>query len=240
MLKASRPRYKQLLNKIGVYCIICTGNNKRYIGSTSSGFDNRIHGHLSDLRRNKHHSPYLQYSYNKYGEDSLKFVILKLTNKTLEFETYYLKHLDHEFNVALVPGAPMAGRKHSEKTKIKMSGKTPWNLGVFRTEEEKQRMSIRAREERAKKSPEWKAWISEIRVKSAPRYWKGKKLPEHVAKLNRQRGKDKAQKIVCLNTGTIYNSQLDAAKDLDIRQGHIAEQLNGQRNSASGYKFKKT
>lgn len=42
--------------------------------------------------------------------------------------------------------------------------------------------------------------------------------------------------VRCSN-GSNYRSQLDAAKALGIRQGHIAEVISGKRPTASGYKF---
>lgn len=48
-----------------------------------------------------------------------------------------------------------------------------------------------------------------------------------------------SRKIICINNGNIYESQLAAAVDLKIKQGHISEVLNGKRCSVKGYKFKK-
>lgn len=63
----------------GIYKITCINNNKVYIGK-SIEIKQRFKKHLSDLRLNKHHSKYLQHSYNKYGEESLRFEIIEVNN----------------------------------------------------------------------------------------------------------------------------------------------------------------
>ena len=45
-------------------------------------------------------------------------------------------------------------------------------------------------------------------------------------------------KIICLNTGKIYKSQHDAARELKLISSNITEVLKGRRNSTHGYKFK--
>jgi len=59
-----------------IYAIINLVNGKKYIGSTSN-FARRKQKHLSELKRNKHHSEHLQLSYNKHGKDNFVFVILQ-------------------------------------------------------------------------------------------------------------------------------------------------------------------
>jgi group I intron endonuclease len=59
-----------------IYAIININNGKKYIGSTSNLSRRKIK-HLSELRKNKHHSPILQNSFNKHGEESFIFVTLK-------------------------------------------------------------------------------------------------------------------------------------------------------------------
>lgn len=59
----------------GIYQIVNTKNNKRYIGSAWD-LSRRKSDHFSMLRTNCHHSIYLQRSYDKYGKDSFKFEII--------------------------------------------------------------------------------------------------------------------------------------------------------------------
>ena len=88
-------------NKSGIY--ILSINNKKYIGS-SIDLNDRILTHLSLLKRNKHHSNYLQNLYNKYN--TLDFDILEIveeTNNLLEREKYYINILNPKCNSVLDP-----------------------------------------------------------------------------------------------------------------------------------------
>jgi len=237
-----RKYYGDLVYKKGIYCIINIKTSKRYIGSTSVTFDQRFNSHIRLLRQNKHHSIHLQNSWNKYGEESFKFYIIKFYTDDLtilNIEQFYLNNLNNEYNVSLSSSSPMKGRKHSFLTLNKLRGKSTWNKGIKRTENEKLLMSIRKKEEYAKKDKEWYIKMSKIRKETASTYWLGKKVPEHVAARNRLNGKLKSIPIICLNTGKIYTSQLAASKDLKIKQGHISENIKGVRPSVSGFKFKK-
>lgn len=65
----------------GVYAIICTKNNRIYIGS-SVHMDERLSRHFTMLRGCKHENPILQNHYNKYGENSLFCVMLERTKES--------------------------------------------------------------------------------------------------------------------------------------------------------------
>ncbi len=80
------------LNDSGIYIIENTVNHKKYLGS-SKNIKNRIKKHFELLKRNKHHSIYLQNSYNKYGKKFFKYYLLEkcTINKLLIIEQ---KHLD--------------------------------------------------------------------------------------------------------------------------------------------------
>jgi len=77
---------------IGIYKITTKHNNKIYIGS-SDNINKRIAAHLSRLRRNAHHSAYLQAVYNKYGKENLEISIIEILidNKDkIKKEQYWL------------------------------------------------------------------------------------------------------------------------------------------------------
>ena len=80
----------------GIYLILNTVNNKKYVGSTSStsGFKGRWRRHKSGLRHNKKSSPHLQNAYNKYGEDKFVFSILEECTDDLlaEREEYWIAY----------------------------------------------------------------------------------------------------------------------------------------------------
>lgn len=60
---------------IGIYEILNTINNKRYIGSSTSLYKRKWH-HKKHLIVGDHCNPHLQAAWNKYGKDSFKFKTL--------------------------------------------------------------------------------------------------------------------------------------------------------------------
>lgn len=86
------------LNKLkGIYEIRNKITQKVYIGSTKNSFQSRWTEHKRLLRQGKHHSPYLQNTWNMYGEDNFDFNILEVLesndkNYFLEREQHYIDY----------------------------------------------------------------------------------------------------------------------------------------------------
>ena len=57
----------------GVYKIENSVNGKYYIGSSNNIY-RRWKEHIKLLNKNNHHSPHLQFAWNKYGEKILSFL----------------------------------------------------------------------------------------------------------------------------------------------------------------------
>lgn len=93
------------IKKCGIYQIINTINNKKYIGS-SKNIQARWTRHRRELKQNKHHSFYLQRAYNLYGESSFKYEIIEECNLVilLEKEKIWINKLNPEYNVGSVGG----------------------------------------------------------------------------------------------------------------------------------------
>lgn len=105
----------------GIYQIRNTVNGKTYIGSAMNiGSRWSTHRHL--LRKNKHHSIYLQREWNKYGEDAFEFSVLEPCSILMLIfrEQHYINFVSPEYNIAKVAGSAL-GRKHSDETRKKMS-----------------------------------------------------------------------------------------------------------------------
>jgi len=92
-----------------IYKISNKINGKVYIGQTArSSINNRFARHLSDLRKNKHHSILLQRAWNKYGESSFEFSIIQQAPEDTdlnELEIYWIAKLNsnnpnHGYNIA--------------------------------------------------------------------------------------------------------------------------------------------
>lgn len=102
----------------GIYLIVGP-NSTMYIGS-SQNIKTRWNAHKSLLARGVHANKHLQATYNKYGREALHFQVIEETDNLEVRETFWLdlcKRIGYRmYNMAVVVGAPMRGRKHSEET----------------------------------------------------------------------------------------------------------------------------
>jgi group I intron endonuclease len=134
----------------GIYWIYCLANDKVYIGSAVD-FRRRWAIHVTKLRRGRHHSPYLQNSWDKYGPGAFAFEVLEFIelSRLVQMEQIYLdafQAYDREcgFNVCVVAGSVLGrisahrGRKQSEEHIRKRSEA---KRGKKHSDEAKQRMS---------------------------------------------------------------------------------------------------
>lgn len=90
------------LSFCGIYIIINTVNNHRYVGS-SVNIKRRLENHRADLRHNNHANAHLQNAWNKYGENSFIFSVLEKCSKDNRFvrEQYYVDILKPEYNICI-------------------------------------------------------------------------------------------------------------------------------------------
>ena len=104
----------------GVYQIVNTVNNKRYIGSASN-LNKRERAHFNSLARGGHHNRHLQHAYTKYGAHAFRFEVLFYVNKGwLErIEQLCLDTMRPEYNIAPTANN-MLGYRHTYKSKEKM------------------------------------------------------------------------------------------------------------------------
>lgn len=121
----------------GIYKIESKINpNRIYIGSAIN-INKRWWNHLSDLKKNRHHSIILQNHYNKYGKSDLIFIVIEpcFPEFLIIREQYYVDELNPYFNVCKIVShsGGMKGKHHSEETIIQMKkshkGCKAWNKG---------------------------------------------------------------------------------------------------------------
>jgi len=110
-----------------VYEIKNLANEKRYIGSTTQ-LKRRLSQHFTDLRGDRHYNKYLQNAFNKSGEDCFVFNVLEESSFEIlaDREKHWIEklrscHRKFGYNLTDQPYAPMRGKKHTVKSKIKMS-----------------------------------------------------------------------------------------------------------------------
>lgn len=90
-----------------VYMIINTATGDRYIGSAVNAA-RRWNGHKHLLRKNKHHAPYLQNAWNKYGEEAFEFSVLEKCDRPdlRRREQFWLDAERPTYNVSTVATSP--------------------------------------------------------------------------------------------------------------------------------------
>lgn len=128
----------------GIYKIQNKTNGKFYIGS-SVDVKGRFYNHKAQLRRNIHDNQHLQNAWNKYGEVSFDFTVLKeCPNDTLIIEEQRELNIhagkEYCYNISPSADVSMRGVPRSDDVKQKISaalkGKPKW------TDAQKKQMSI--------------------------------------------------------------------------------------------------
>jgi len=108
----------------GVYRIRNITTGKYYVGSTEC-IERRFKEHKSALNNGKHINRYLQFAWDKYGEEDFIFEIVEKTKTDLKSrEQLYLDvgfELGLVYNLSRDASAPMRGRHLSDESKEKVS-----------------------------------------------------------------------------------------------------------------------
>lgn len=240
---------------IGIYLITNVNNNRCYIGQTSEGFYKRFLRHNNLLENNKHFNSYLQKSYNKHGTDAFTFSILKICDDASDlefFEQFYIsKYLEEHKCYNILSGGetmsgennPFYGKHHAEESKKKMSekkiGKYAGNKNYFwgenhsgenngfygkhHTDESRRIMSEKKKE--LYKNPE-----------NNPFY--GKHHSEETKQKLRCQWQKGAKKVMCIETGVVYDSIKIAAQETGTCAKSISAVCCGTRHVANNLHWK--
>lgn len=149
----------------GIYLIRNKINGKTYVGS-SVNINKRWNEHKHHLRKNKHHSSYLQRSWNKYGEENFIFYELITCDKEklLEVEQYYMNIFQSEYNVAKTVGRlnnTHLSPEHKDKISKGNKGKT---LGLKRDEKFKDMCREKSKKQSEKDNVKKLHEINKIKV----------------------------------------------------------------------------
>lgn len=101
--------------KSGVYAIVHRDSGRAYVGSTTRTFEKRWRHHKLLLNSNRHHSRFLQNTWNKYGAESFDFRVLLACDPkdAVKNEQKFIDELKPEFNVVRFAGTTL-GYKHDK------------------------------------------------------------------------------------------------------------------------------
>ena len=147
----------------GIYMIFC--REYVYVGQ-SQNVNKRFVYHLSTLRANKHHNPFMQNLWNKHGESAFSFEFIEDVDNIDELdsrEEYYLSCLrenlsdDNVINFGSIPCSPRRGMKLDQAARDHMSesrkGKPSTFLGKSHTLESRALMSIKKKDKPSHQQP---------------------------------------------------------------------------------------
>jgi group I intron endonuclease len=109
---------QELWKKSGIYCIVNTDNQKKYVGSSKNIYQ-RLQKHRAYLRKNMHENCKLQNSWNKHGEDKFQYYVLEFCpeKKLIEREQFFIDTIKPWYNITL----EVQRLKMSDESRIKMS-----------------------------------------------------------------------------------------------------------------------
>lgn len=175
------------------------------------------------------------------------------------------RNKNYGYNISIGGDAPMYGRKFSEETKKKMSnkhkGENHWNFGRTMSEETKRKIAEAQRgeksswfgrkhtkEELRKMSESQKGHVvsENTRIKMSDAAKKRLQDPENhplYGKHHSEETKEKLNRkgchpVVCIETGTIYFSIVNASKEVGVSATNISKCCRGKQNMAGGYHWR--
>lgn len=132
-------------NTSGVYCILNTANQKRYVGSSTRSLRGRLRSHRQALVAGTHYNLHFQSSWNKYKAKSFKFIILVECHEDecIRLEQHYIDLFNSSDPVYGYNRSPTAGNTLGFKfSKASCQKISVAKKGTKMTEEAKRNMSI--------------------------------------------------------------------------------------------------
>ena len=210
----------------GIYKIVNLTNGHFYIGKTLN-FSNRRSGHFSGLALGKHFNQHLQRAYDKHGKEAFTIELIQaiggsnvdtiMSQLTLAEQTI-LKNVVGKvdcYNICIDSDVPHYGKplsvKHRENISKAMIGKNKGRQHAMETRNNMSRGQL------------GKNLTEETRKKMA------------VAKIG---NKHRAQKCVCVETGEVFESCLEASRIKGINPGNLHQAIVGKRQAAGGYHWR--
>lgn len=236
------------MKETGIYCILNKNTGKCYIGSSSRDIYERWEIHKSQLNRKKHHSKYLQKSWNKYGSEDFEFSILEIVepSKCVEREQFYIDNIRPEYNTNPNSSSRL-GAKHPLEVKRKISKA---HIGKFVSQETRNKRSVALMSHAV--SNETKNKISQ---KAKKRFAKNPQDHPMYGRVQSQESKEKIRQKRLLQDMSSHRkpvNQIDkktslvikswdsvklAANSLNINAGNISSVCNNKLKSTGGFRW---
>ena len=201
-----------------IYCYTYLPLNKKYIGQTIN-LEKRKYQHLNIDQQNVEFHSLLRTEPNNFIFEILEdnIDITELDKKEREYIALYNTYKGFGFNKS--PG-----------------GTGGWNSvnQYWQEHPEEKKDSIQQMLNGAKKwrenNPELSYNISVQNLQKANEYWRTH--PEENKKRQEKIIASKSKKVICVNTGVIYNSAAEASRQTNIDASQILKVCKGQRKSA--------
>lgn len=238
----------------GIYCISNVIDDKKYIGQTTEGFYSRYLRHNNLLKNNIHFNVHLQRAYNKYGSDNFEMSVVEICNdesKIAQLEEKWISEFRSKYEcyntlsggpTMKTTNNPFYGKKHTTESKKKMSeartGKYTGELNNFYGADHSGKnngfFGHKHTEESRKKMSKTKAKM--YVGKGNPFY--GKHHTQEAREKMKNNRKNAARKVMCIETGIVYDSIKIAAKETNTCARSISAVCCGKRNKANGLHWK--
>lgn len=244
-----------------IYLITNLINGKKYVGQTIQSVKRRWDFHVC----NAGGCVALKSAIKKYGKENFKIESIyeassleELSKKESEYIVSYNTLAPNGYNLTTGGERPV----FSEETRKRMSeaglGRVPWNKGLTKEDPRIDRSTKMARKAMREKFGEsgpnkGHKWSDEAREKASERMTgnvlskdtknkisesnMGKKKPNGFSKKMSQVKDSIKIKVLCHQTGLIYESISLASKETGINPGHIQRIIKGTLKKSKGHTF---
>lgn len=230
-----------------MYCVYkhTSPNGKVYIGITAQNPLRRWNSGKSYYKQR-----YFGEAIKKYGWDNFKHEILfddltkeEACQKEIELIAKF-KSNEREYGYNLSTGGEFGGKgaRLSIETRQKMSqarkGEKNHNFGKHQTEEIKEKNRVaHLRENLSKETLEKMSKSNSGRFGS--KHWNfGNKYTEKQREKLSNAHEHQKKKVICIETGVVFESLSEASKMTNINRGNISNVCTGRQEKAGGYHWK--
>lgn len=224
---------------VGIYKITNLVNGKTYIGQ-SIDIQRRFWEHRCISHESNVH---LKNALRKYGKENFKYEVLEECSEEQldEKERYYISILKPEYNVT--NGGQDTLRRYPEVIKQKISVKSKEQWAKMSNEEKAKRIknNLKGPRKGHTVSEKTRTKLREINTGKTQSLETIEKRKETIRNKKRsgyvQTNAGHRKKIICLETGEIFESVKQASAQLNTSRSNISKVLKGKQKTVKGYRF---